>query len=103
LLIGLALLLGSPLVFYLGVFVVEATSSAPSHTHREEQTLAITRIGVGVCIAGTVIMVVGAVFILYAITKVIIEKRRERPDDDDDEMSDTDVLLTAEVEELLAA
>jgi hypothetical protein len=47
--------------------------------------------------------VVGVVLIIYVISQVIIEKVRERPDADPDEMSDTDVLLAADVEYLLAA
>jgi hypothetical protein len=95
LVIGLALLLGSPAVMALG-FVVFISAAGPG-------PLAI--LGLGLCLASLVIAVVGVVFILYVITQVLIEKRRERPDDDDDpdEMSDTDVLLAADVEYLLAA
>jgi hypothetical protein len=85
LVIGLLLLLGSPLVLVLGVAIGWSTSAL--------------LLGFAVCLAAVIIAVVGVVFIVQAVVLYIRTNRSEGPD----EMTDTDVLLAADVEYLLAA
>jgi hypothetical protein len=86
--VGLLLLLGSPFVLALGIVLgVSAGTSVAMG------------VAVAICLGAAVMAIVGVVLILQVIIWLVREGREAEPD----EMSDTDVLLTADVEDLLAA
>ena len=91
LLIGLLLLLGSPLVLALGLFVGILGGIATG------SGLGLTVLAVALCVV-TVIMVISAIVL---VVQVVTEERASS--EEPEELSDTDLLLLGDVEDLLAA